>query len=1120
MTRSVLRIQLTLTPAFDWSEKLHGQALRWWILVEDSETEMLYHTEMWTLTKKMAKEGAQKVSFTIPVYDPLPTQYFIRAVSDDWLHAENEYAVSFKGLVLPDLHPPYTDLYDLDPLPRSALHNEAYERLYEGKFDFFNPIQTQAFHTLYNTDENVLLGAPTGSGKTVTAELTMLRLFSKYPGQKVIYIAPLKALVRERMTEWGKGLCKALDKKLVELTGDYTPDLRALLAADVIIATPEKWDGISRNWQSRSYVQKVGLLVIDEIHLLGADRGPILEVIVSRMRYISAQTGRNIRFVGLSTALANAHDLGAWLGITGDGLFNFRPSVRPCPLEVHIQGYPGKFYCPRMISMNKPTYAAIQTHSPDKPVLVFVSSRRQTRLTALDLIAFAAADERPNQFVNMPEEELEYVLDRIKDPNLRHAVQFGIGLHHAGLAETDRSLVEELFVACKIQVLVATSTLAWGVNTPTHLVVVKGTEFFDAPTKRYVDFPITDVLQMMGRAGRPQYNEKGIAVIMVHEPKKQFYKRFLYDPFPVESSLAEQLADHLNAEVVGGTIKSKQDAVDYLTWTYLYRRVVQNPSYYGLEEASADGVSLYFSNLIEGCLLSLEESGCVVTTGEEEGHQVEATPMGRIASFYYLQHSTMQLFMDRLGYSMSFASLLKALSDVPEYAELPVRHNEDSLNAVLAREVRLPVDLKTVDSPHTKALLLLQCHLGRLPLPISDYVTDTKSVLDNALRVLQAMVDVAAEAGWLETALGTMSLVQSIMQARWPDDPGAALLPHLSPAHGGVLAKHGFPTLAAMAENPRAPALRSALEACVAGRAEVDEILRIVERLPTMALEWSVQNRVQRTSEAQEAAAASARTQESEDASDPYASIRGGNSTWTIEVALARVGAAGGAAGRGPPRVYAPKYPKVKEECWWLVAGHAGSGELLALKRISCGARVHTSLKIPATLSDGKMITEAALYLVSDSYLGLDREWTVQLPVRGGETKGPRGTGAVRNSQLPMSTASNKKKFVPVVAAVVRPGGAGGEEPEGGAEYADEACCIERDAGAAVAQQEVASARVDNDVDLEEGEEEAAGGVPAGGSGSGAGVFTAFRPPGGWKDNGGSHLDWLIALGEPRISKQ
>ncbi|KAJ6360310.1 hypothetical protein OIU76_016416 [Salix suchowensis] len=92
----------------------------------------------------------------------------------------------------------------------------------------------------------------------------------------------------------------------VEMTGDYTPDLMALLSADIIISTPEKWDGISRNWHSRSYVTKVGLVILDEIHLLGADRGPILEVIVSRMRYISSQTERAVRFVGLSTALANA----------------------------------------------------------------------------------------------------------------------------------------------------------------------------------------------------------------------------------------------------------------------------------------------------------------------------------------------------------------------------------------------------------------------------------------------------------------------------------------------------------------------------------------------------------------------------------------------------------------------------------------------------------------------------------------------------------------------------------------------------------------------------------------------------------------------------------------------
>lgn len=151
----------------------------------------------------------------------------------------------------------------------------------------------------------------------------MLRVFAHHPREKVLYIAPLKALVRERIKDWGAGLCKALGKSMVELTGDYTPDLAALLAADIIICTPEKWDGISRNWQARGYVRMVRLVVMDEIHLLGSDRGPILEVIVSRMRYIAQQTQRAVRFVGLSTALANAHDLASWLGVG--------PTVRHCP---------------------------------------------------------------------------------------------------------------------------------------------------------------------------------------------------------------------------------------------------------------------------------------------------------------------------------------------------------------------------------------------------------------------------------------------------------------------------------------------------------------------------------------------------------------------------------------------------------------------------------------------------------------------------------------------------------------------------------------------------------------------------------------------------------------------
>ena len=398
ITRTVLRVTLTSRAAFDWVDRHHGGSEPFWIWVEDTENEHIYHKELFALAKAK-KDEEHVLTFTIPLFEPLPPCYFVRAISNRWLGVETIVPLPLSELVLPSAAPAHTELLDLRPLPRTAIANPEWEAIF--KFSHFNPVQTQVFHSVYHTDQNILIGSPTGSGKTVSAELAVLRLLREYPGMKAVYIAPLKALVRERMDDWGRKFVKQLGYSLQELTGDVAPDAKSLTTADILATTPEKWDGVSRHWQQRQYVRKVGLVIIDEIHLLGEERGPILEMIVSRMRYIATKTSQAVRIVGLSTAMANAHDLAEWLGIPSDGLYNFKPSVRPVPLEVHISGFPGKHYCPRMAAMNKPTYRAILNHSPDKPTLVFVSSRRQTRLTALDLIAYCSADERESQFVNM-----------------------------------------------------------------------------------------------------------------------------------------------------------------------------------------------------------------------------------------------------------------------------------------------------------------------------------------------------------------------------------------------------------------------------------------------------------------------------------------------------------------------------------------------------------------------------------------------------------------------------------------------------------------------------------------------------------------------------------------------
>ncbi|KAI4212741.1 MAG: hypothetical protein LQ351_004634 [Letrouitia transgressa] len=783
LNRDVLRIHLTLTADFRWNDMHHGTSESYWIWVENSESAEIYHHEFFILTRKKLYDS-HELNFTIPLSDPLPTQIYVRAVSDRWLGAETVTPVSFQHLIRPDTESVYTDLLDLQPLPLAVLKNPVLEDIYGQRFSFFNPMQTQVFHTLYHSSANVLLGSPTGSGKTVAAELAMWWAFRENPGSKVVYIAPMKALVRERVQDWRKRFSNHMGLNIVELTGDNTPDTRTIRDADIIITTPEKWDGISRSWQSRDYVRQVSLVIIDEIHLLGGDRGPILEIIVSRMNYIASQTKGAIRLVGMSTACANARDLGHWLGVK-EGLFNFRHSVRPVPLEIFIDGFPNqRGFCPLMQSMNRPTFLAIKAHSPDKPAIVFVASRRQTRLTAKDLINFCGMEDDPRRFVRMPEDDLQVNLSRVQDEALREALSFGIGIHHAGLVEADRKLAEELFANNKIQVLIATSTLAWGINLPAHLVVVKGTQYFDAKIEGYKDMDLTDVLQMLGRAGRPQYDSSGIARIFTQDAKKAFYKHFLHTGFPVESSLHNVLDNHLGAEVAAETIATKQDALDYLTWTFFFRRLHKNPSYYGLEIPAEEHDTIeaqrlannYLTEIVDGSLDELAQSSCISI---HSNGGVESTPFGKIMSYYYLSHRTVRHIVHHAKRGASFEDALSSLCSAIEFDDLPVRHNEDLINTELSSNLPLGAGCLglPMGDPHVKAFLLLQAYMSRIDLPISDYVGDQNSVLDQSIRIIQASVDVMTELGYLSSCQSLMTLLQCIKSAVWPQDGPLSILP-------------------------------------------------------------------------------------------------------------------------------------------------------------------------------------------------------------------------------------------------------------------------------------------------------------------------------------------------------
>lgn len=943
ITRTVLRVELMITPDFMWEDRIHGYVEPFWVIVEDNDGEYILHHEYFMLKKQYIDED-HTLNFTVPIYEPLPPQYFIRVVSDRWLGSQTVLPVSFRHLILPEKYPPPTELLDLQPLPVSALRNSSYEAIYQD-FKHFNPVQTQVFTVLYNSDDNVLVAAPTGSGKTICAEFAILRNHQKGLDSvmRVVYIAPIEALAKERFRDWEKKFGGGLKLRVVELTGETATDLKLLEKGQIIISTPEKWDALSRRWKQRKHIQQVSLFIVDELHLIGGQGGPVLEVIVSRMRYIASQVENKIRIVALSTSLANAKDLGEWIGATSHGLFNFPPGVRPVPLEIHIQGIDIANFEARMQAMTKPTYTAIVQHAKNgKPALVFVPTRKHVRHTAVDLMTYSNADGGEKPFLLRPPGEIEPFLNRINDEMLKVTLRQGVGYLHEGLSNFDQEVVTQLFEAGWIQVCVMSSSLCWGVTLSAHLVVVMGTQFYDGRENAQSDYPVTDLLQMMGHASRPLIDNSGKCVILCHAPRKEYYKKFLYEAFPVESHLHHFLHDNLNAEVVAGIIENKQDAVDYLTWTFMYRRLTQNPNYYNLQGVSHRHLSDRLSELVENTLSDLEASRCVAI---EDDMDLSPSNLGLIASYYYISYTTIERFSSSLTSKTRMKGLLEVLSSASEYAQIPIRPGEEDVVRRLINHQRFSFDNPKVTDPHIKANALLQAHFSRQPVG-GNLALDQREVLLSANRLLQAMVDVISSNGWLSLALLAMEVSQMVTQGLWNTDSMLLQLPHFTKElakrcleNPGKKIESVF-DLVEMEDDERRELLQMS-------DLQLLDIARFCNRFPNIDMSYEVLD------------------------SD---SVRAGEEA-TVLVTLERD--LEGRTEVGP--VDAPRYPKAKEEGWWLAIGDPKNNLLLAIKRVSLQRKLKAKLDFTPSEAGRRSYT---LYFMCDSYMGCDQEYTFTVDVK------------------------------------------------------------------------------------------------------------------------------------------
>lgn len=276
------------------------------------------------------------------------------------------------------------------------------------RFPLLNAVQSKVFDTIYNGNDNLVLSAPTGSGKTAVLELAICRLINDFASGsfKIVYQAPTKSLCSERQRDW-QAKFGPLDLQCAELTGDTdSAQLRNVQHATIIITTPEKWDSMTRKWKDhQKLMQMVKLFLIDEVHILKDHRGATLEAVVSRMKSI----GSDVRFVALSATVPNFQDLASWLGknsVNPDlpaARERFGEEFRPVRLRKHVCGYQANandFAFEKTLSAKLPE--VISKYSQRKPIMVFCFTRNACVETAKLLASWWSTKDHREQYWPAP----------------------------------------------------------------------------------------------------------------------------------------------------------------------------------------------------------------------------------------------------------------------------------------------------------------------------------------------------------------------------------------------------------------------------------------------------------------------------------------------------------------------------------------------------------------------------------------------------------------------------------------------------------------------------------------------------------------------------------------------
>jgi len=534
-------------------------------------------------------------------------------------------------------------------------------QLLEGEgLDQLYPPQEDAVQAGVLDGKNLVLASPTASGKTLIAELCILKHVLERQG-KAIYLAPLRALASEKYKEFQKySSIKKPSGERVRVgisTGDYDSSDPWLGRYDVILSTNEKADSLLRH--KAPWMSELTLVVADEIHLLTEhNRGPTLEVVLTRLTEINPK----IQVLALSATVRNAEEVGEWLNAG-----SVTTEWRPVPLREGI-------YHEGQVQFNDGTSRLVSglTNTPALDIALDVLSRggqalvfTETRRSAVEMGRKAALALR-GRLLKPEERALQTLADRILSTGektrlseaLASQAASGAGFHHAGLTGIHRGIIEESFRTGRIKILAATPTLAAGVNLPARAVIVSSYERYEAGYGRY-PISVLEYKQFCGRAGRPKYDKFGESLLIARNPDEAEWlmeNYVLSQPEKLWSKLAVErvLRPHVLSTVAAGYARTEEGLYDFFSRTFYAHQ--------------------YGPRMIKGKIGEILRFLCTEEMLAMEGKELSATRFGKRVSELYIDPESAVILRDGLynrADKMTDFTLLHLISKTPDLAPRP-----------------------------------------------------------------------------------------------------------------------------------------------------------------------------------------------------------------------------------------------------------------------------------------------------------------------------------------------------------------------------------------------------------------------------------------------------------------